>query len=660
MLLGILTTLILCFFLRQGKSLTTFLLTLLASPVLFYLLPVKNTFVAWLVLLALILVAQKFPRKILLPASPYSEWMLLWPLFYFIFYFCCLHHSDFYPLGERFRDLAILGAVKKNFSSPLDPWFTGYELKYYLYWYRLGAFFSQLFALPTAATYHALLSFCFTSFAAILYHFLQLRVGLSKLLAFFLCVLTLLAPNASGLKFLFTTPWMPGAEWWGMTRVILGTINEFPAWSFVLGDLHPHFCQLGMVFLFLDLALTVVMAGEREWGLGRKTHLLLLALLGFFFWRNTNPWELPLIMMLTGILIVFYFFQRRSGPFFSAPAISKKGFFLMGPYLLALTSLILSSRNLPQVDLPLRLISPDWSTDTVSFLTHWFWPLMLIILLPSQSLFSLLSRFALIFVTWYFALPALCLLLPCLLLALYDCTLERKIWWGQGLTVFLFLGLIFPEVFFFDDAYGGANERMNTVFKFYIFLWPLLFVVLALHLKKIKDWATLPLAILTLISLGFFIKLNSIRRPFPSALSVFSAQKAAGLEALEQTFTGGEKTVHFLQTQVGKILAEGSTQAYSWSTHLASLSGLDAYLGWDNHLNLLTREYEEIGRRKKVLRELYGSESCPQRRELMLKEKIDLLALGPLEKSLYQDSRAVDFTCLKLAWSAGLYQLYSP
>lgn len=56
-----------------------------------------------------------------------------------------------------------------------------------------------------------------------------------------------------------TQSWYPDQFWfwWGASRVIPGTITEFPAFSFILGDLHPHVTALPGVLLAVGFALAL-------------------------------------------------------------------------------------------------------------------------------------------------------------------------------------------------------------------------------------------------------------------------------------------------------------------------------------------------------------------------------------------------------------------
>ena len=97
---------------------------------------------------------------------------------------------------------------------------------------------------------------------------------------------------------------LPPYDFWGPSRVIEPTINEFPFWSFLFADLHPHIIGIPISGLFLALALVLMMDAGAEWRRAWRTGLGLLAtfalLLGAL--ASINLWELPTYLGI-GILV---------------------------------------------------------------------------------------------------------------------------------------------------------------------------------------------------------------------------------------------------------------------------------------------------------------------------------------------------------------------
>ena len=93
--------------------------------------------------------------------------------------------------------------------------------------------------------------------------------------------------------------------WWRSTRVIdaadsFPAITEFPSFSFILGDLHPHVMSLPFVILALVLGLTALASGKffgPQWIRENKVAFLVIALsLGGLAFLNS--WDLPLGLVL--------------------------------------------------------------------------------------------------------------------------------------------------------------------------------------------------------------------------------------------------------------------------------------------------------------------------------------------------------------------------
>ncbi len=92
-----------------------------------------------------------------------------------------------------------------------------------------------------------------------------------------------------------TAGWVPEAFWWwwSTTRVLPGTITEYPAFTLLLGDVHAHLLAMPLAILALALAAQVFEGGRpltwRGW-LRDPARLLLTSLL-FAGIAMTNAWD---------------------------------------------------------------------------------------------------------------------------------------------------------------------------------------------------------------------------------------------------------------------------------------------------------------------------------------------------------------------------------
>ena len=207
--------------------------------------------------------------------------------------------------GEKFMDFAFLNAVLKSaYFPPYDPYFAGGYMNYYYYGqYVVGILMKLAGIVPTIAfnlvipTLFALTvgnSFClgynllasgrknkgqalaagFTAsfFVAVIGNldgFLQLWRRLGEIhgtsLTSSLPLLQDTVRGVSGLAEVLTGgAALPAYNYWDPTRVIPYTINEFPYFSFLYADLHPHMINIAFALLFMALMLNLVLKPQTE------------------------------------------------------------------------------------------------------------------------------------------------------------------------------------------------------------------------------------------------------------------------------------------------------------------------------------------------------------------------------------------------------------
>ncbi len=103
---------------------------------------------------------------------------------------------------------------------------------------------------------------------------------------------------------------IPAYDFWGPSRVIPSTINEFPFWSFLFADLHPHLIGIPFSLFFLGILLALFLDHD-GWGEYRLRAILMVALLSLMLGTlaTVNLWELPTYLGL-GLLafVVSQFF----------------------------------------------------------------------------------------------------------------------------------------------------------------------------------------------------------------------------------------------------------------------------------------------------------------------------------------------------------------
>ena len=133
--------------------------TLVASAFDFFSLP-------GLVIIFSLLSSGLFFYKKFAHCENEAEWRssIIFIFFFGISFAFTFFSSDFVPEGERLRDFSLLSSLIQSPHTPLEPWMSGFGLNYYVFWYRVGAFFSILGNISTPVVYPLLLAFCISLF----------------------------------------------------------------------------------------------------------------------------------------------------------------------------------------------------------------------------------------------------------------------------------------------------------------------------------------------------------------------------------------------------------------------------------------------------------------------------------------------------------------
>jgi len=195
---------------------------------------------------------------------------------------------------EKPMDFAFLnGILRSRRFPPLDPWMSGYTISYYYFGYLLMAMLTRLTGTLPGVAFNLSIATVFAltagSACSLVYNLVAGRGGRAPT-AFLFGVLSALfvvvLGNLEGFlefayaqgwgspdfwRFLYVAPdpgglFPPNAlptggtptDWWRASRVIPGAIDEFPFFSFLLADLHPHVMTLPFGVLVLAVGMAVL------------------------------------------------------------------------------------------------------------------------------------------------------------------------------------------------------------------------------------------------------------------------------------------------------------------------------------------------------------------------------------------------------------------
>ena len=226
---------------------------------------------------------------------------------------------------EKPMDMAFITASNASDSfPPHDPWMSGEDLNYYYLGHLAMAIvikvvgtapdegYNLAFALLAALSATAVFTLAGTLWAAARPRLTGVRGG-PVLVGVTAVVICLVLGNLAGAREWLDAADPPGDyDWFAPSRVIPGTINEFPWFSFLLGDLHAHVLALPFTVVALGFALQVALAGPRGDAVLRGVAEALAAGLAVGVLYAINSWSYPVTAGLLAAAVVVWLLDPRS------------------------------------------------------------------------------------------------------------------------------------------------------------------------------------------------------------------------------------------------------------------------------------------------------------------------------------------------------------
>ncbi len=264
--------------------------------------------------------------------------------FLFVLYLRWLNPDLWHPArgGEKPMELAYLNAVLKSAAfPPYDPWFAGGHINYYYFGFVIVGVLIHLTGILPQIAYNLAVPTLFALVAVgswgIIYNLLAPKQHLSavsqrserfaQISALLAPVFVLILGNlAQAIWFLdgYATKNQGRPEWafWDATRIVAGTVNEFPFFTFLFADLHAHMIVMPFSLAILGLSVSLIrqetsVKPRNPSFLARyfpiSLHLFLFGLLAGTL-QVTNTWDYPTfvgLVALTLALLGWWHFWRE-------------------------------------------------------------------------------------------------------------------------------------------------------------------------------------------------------------------------------------------------------------------------------------------------------------------------------------------------------------
>ncbi len=627
---------------------------------------------------------------------------------------------------EQPMDFAFLNAsIESNFGHPEDPWLRGESISYYYFGYWMMGVISELSGVESSVSYNLSLALipalAVAGIVSLVVSAVRADGGRFRLAAvsgLFAAGMLVFAANLAGvLEFMRANSigsqslydwiaidgldgpaetaaegWTPSETWWWFkaTRVINTledgewidhTIEEFPFFSFMLGDLHPHVMAIPFALAFaafafhwlrddLDLRDVVGVRAVRLWG---TVLAMALSLGGLAF---TNMWDLPTgAAVLLGATALRAYRGNESAPRFWFR------WNAFGPPLLVIALAVLL--YLPYYFIFTASVNGIGAVNTTTRYMHMFvfWGPLLAVVIPfvfasfwqtvmgadwrRAALLSLAVAF-LPFVVWMVVrlqhadvegsssgrllhIMPLALLVGMSIWASIHEASGRNSRKGRAFALMAAaLGLLLimgVELLFVDDYFGGENERMNTVFKLYYQAWLLLSVSAGFALYYWLDtrsslvgrarllstlWAV---AAVSLILCGLYY---TAAAPVDKAAHFRASPSLDGLGYVHSRSPAEWQAIQFVRENIpaGEGILE-SVGEWGDAGLISRSTGVATVFNWPGHqLQWRGMGWVAGGRGDDIAR-IYSSLDAAEAKALLDEYEVGYVYIGPRERSAH-------------------------
>ncbi len=548
-----------------------------------------------LIILMLLWFIIKDDKKDLLFSLKKNDFFLSQALFFLILLLIIIFNA-FHPeiyFGEKPMDYNLIQYFSRFPDiPPQDPWFAKKRLNYYyLGYFSLGSL-KSMFGMELKWTYHLFLGLLAGWFSQMIMA-ICMALKVSRVKALWVALLLTLGSNwHSFYTGFFGDKALDINFFWKNTRVFNnGLFAEFPIWSFLFADIHPHvmaypFALLGLFFII------------RLWK-GDELSFIEGFFLGFSLVTTfyINIWDALFYGSFMALGLISYLWRHRN-----------KG--LKYCYALFISMLV--------------LLIPYFFTMSGGRSIEWG--------MHQKNLYD--------FSRWGYLLGQY---IPLLIVGIF---LKRKA--IQLDQRYLLAGVL---IWTFAIEFFYLMDPVNTIFKFgnqiFILLGVLSFSLLSFNskLSRGKNWSIVGTGIfvsfLMLIGTGY-----NLKALFGHTYFGTSKPHLNGQEYFERLSPVDHEFVEFLNTRVKGLPLLLERYGRSFEPHLSRISsrtGLPVLLGWDGHIMVRGADIQIIHQRKKTIDFIYNSVDPIQVHQLLREKNISFLIIGPAERQEYESKGLAKF-----------------
>ncbi|MBP9758799.1 hypothetical protein KBD45_03820 [Candidatus Dojkabacteria bacterium] len=580
-------------------------------------------------------------------------------LFLFM-YFIKSYQAEIYQI-ERFMDYGFIKALFNTQTLPLkDIWFSGENLNYYYFSHFIGYVILRLTAIPPEPGFYVLTSWIFATMGINIFR-LGKEVALllpfkSKAFSFIAGIISAFWGIFGGVLHSVLWVYKTFTEknsggflvgWYAEpTRVISGTITEIPIYTYIVAELHPHMWGMLSAVIVFTIIIALWINKDPLLTFFRREFWVLAFFLGVAF--MVNSWDVVTLGILAAVTLLgnqLLIAAKGDGENYKIKNLGNNiykkyqevGFMVIS---LALLPIFAVGFSLPWKYFFEAPVSGVGIVKNMSNYIQWFsfWGqfIVIIVLYFYTILFSKLSKKYIknFFQNVLNAHP------------------------GNVLIGFTILSVIIfwivMELFYMKDILlDGEWYRANTFFKITTQLWIWLSIItgpiVVYVLVGLKGKFNTKVVFLIIWLVFSICSIFPIKTIWQGALEnkkfkgieqglVFWKNKYSDdyeaylyLEDLRKKLPDSEKM---------KVIIEAEGDSYKDNNYFSTFLGWQSVVGWPVHEWTWRGSYDEVGKRRGEVIEVYTGTDVVRSKEIIDKYKVDYIIVGQIENEKYKNINA--------------------
>ncbi len=578
---------------------------------------------------------------------------------------------------EKFMDYGFMTSMmRSDYMPPQDFWFSGTKLNYYYVGQYMAVYLTKLSFVKVADAYNLMLMMV-GAFTLVLSYSLGYNVTLqfiknrgknNRVIPVLGGVLSgggvCIAGNMHYPVFRWLEPatrrffgmeaktekyWFPDA-----TRYIGyhpettdKTIHEFPAYSFVLGDLHAHVINIMLVLTVLGLLFAWLLDRQRRkedritnWKEVFHPAILTISfLIGLF--HMTNFWDFPIYYVVSGAIILF---SNLTVYNFKGKALWLTAFQGITVFIISEVICLPFTLNFDQISTHIRLV--DARTPFHQLFILWGLPIYVVICFIIALITNYRAKMAGVenekkepaVINFLKTMPVSDLFI--MVLGLCACGL-----------------ILLPELVYIQDIYSGEFKRANTMFKLTyqaFILFGLCFGYILLRLLcygRTKTQRIHAFAGLLLFMLSLTYVQNAVSAWYGNIFKIADKQGLDASAFMDTTMPEDALATDWLNEHISgtPVVLEANGDSYTDYERVSVITGLPTILGWHTHEWLWKSSSEIVDARaadietiytslrKEGDEETYSSLSKEELLQLIKEYQVSYIYVGKLEQDKYTD-----------------------